>query len=232
VARQGYETFEKQIKVSSGALLAVRAPLKPAATRLRVDCWAANSVVSIDDREVGRCPFDGDITAGSHHIRIEAPHRKPFETRIDTSPGGTTAVAVPQGTMPLLAEDKEPDSPARGATAMQVTGWVLIGTGVASAITGAVFTYKYVSDWNRAEAALDRYNDAPAGEQDPNDKERYNTANDEIPGDRAGMIIGYTGAGLLTAAGVVLAVVGAKRGRSDARSAAVVPTPGGVGIFF
>jgi tetratricopeptide (TPR) repeat protein len=245
VALQGYETFEKQIKASSGATLTVQASLKPAATRLRVDCWASESVVSIDNREVGRCPFDGAVTAGLHHVRVEAPNRKPFETDIDAFPGGTATVAVPQGTMPLLSDERDerpsektpvilslPATPARRVTAMQVTGWVLIGTGVASAITGAVFTYKYVSDWNRAEAALDRYNQAAAGEQDPDDKETYNNTKDEIPGDRAGIIIGYTGAGVLTAAGIVLAVIGARRGRDNAQSTVVVPAPGGMGISF
>ena len=121
---------------------------------------------------------------------------------------------------------------AGAAAAMQITGWLLIGAGFASGVVGAVFTYKYSDDQNKAEAALDRYNDAPAGEQNPEDKKAYNDAKDRLPGDKAGLIIGYAGAGVFLTTGIVLAAIGARKGREARRRAAVAPTWNGVSVAF
>lgn len=95
VDRPGYETAERDINVGIGEQVSVEVELERVPFgRIRVIGNLANARVQIDGRHVGVVPFEGDLPAGAHLIRVEFDGMKAFEREIDVERGQLTPIRV------------------------------------------------------------------------------------------------------------------------------------------
>ena len=86
--RDGYFPEEQDIDAHVGQALLVTRQLRPRPRRLRIESQPVASLY-LDDRLVGRTPYEGTVALGSHRLRLE---RRFYLTQIrplELAPGGT-----------------------------------------------------------------------------------------------------------------------------------------------
>ncbi len=93
VRAPGYADFEATCDVKRNEMCKVMAR-QEALARLRVvtSTFVPDAVVLIDGDAVGPVPYEGNVTAAEHTIRVEAPHYRPSEQRLKLEPSSTARV--------------------------------------------------------------------------------------------------------------------------------------------
>ena len=110
-----------------GALGAKMRALEPEAARMTIVGMPDRAAVSVDGRRVGTLPWQGEVEAGEHEVRVERRGFLPVRRSIDVVGGTHERVQV------SLERD-----PAATSRAMKISGWTLVAAGAASASGGAV----------------------------------------------------------------------------------------------
>ncbi len=95
VERPGYVPVEREVEVGIGSEVLVEAALERVLYgRVRVIGNVRGANVSIDGERVGTVPYEGQVDAGAHTIKVEADGMKAFEQTIDVRRGQLTPVRV------------------------------------------------------------------------------------------------------------------------------------------
>jgi hypothetical protein len=95
VAMPGYETAEHVVKVSAGGETPVMADMERVAHgKLRVVANVRGAQVRINGRPAGPVPYEGDLEAGAHTVRVEADGMKPWEETVIIERGQLTPTQV------------------------------------------------------------------------------------------------------------------------------------------
>jgi hypothetical protein len=219
-----------------------------------VTCTDSNAVVNVDKGQKSYpCPFEGNLEPGTHTVLVSAEGKEQFEQTVAARAGETTNLVVNlRAATPAPADQPEPEpteqretppdppvtdvetpSAASTGSGLRVAGWASTALGAISAGVGIGFGVKYNSDMEDGEDAQERWENAASGTQEETQAlEDYDDIrNNKIPADTAGMIIGYAGAGVFVATGVVLLIIGYGQGE-EAQSVAVSPTLSGIQVRF
>ncbi|WP_053236502.1 PEGA domain-containing protein [Sandaracinus amylolyticus] len=124
IERAGYETVEQDVEVGVGEEREVRVELQRVAFgRVRVIGNVRGARVRVDGELVGTVPFEGQVPAGEHVLRVESDGMKAFEQRIAVARGQLTPVRV----------RLRPDVGRGGAWVASTFAVLLAGGGVALA---------------------------------------------------------------------------------------------------
>jgi hypothetical protein len=216
ISAVGFKPLLIDISVASGAEVPVSARLATVEAWLRVDCVGAGAVVRLDGKVAGDCPFEGEVQAGTHQVSVHAEGIPPFEKTITIDPGAEITLSVDLAT----AQTDGPGEPGGGErTGVFKAGVALTVVGAGVGVLGLVFNVKGTKDEESALAAA------------PGSKDRDNL-NADIRVDKAMMIAGYAGAGVLIATGIVMMAVSGKSKEKSDGPVAVKPAAGGLALEF
>ena len=226
--------------------------MKKKVARLQILGAPKGSSVFIDGDAAATTPLIHPLllNQGNHAVEVRRDGYLPFAADVKALMGAeislkitlktvdTPGNAQPTSHMPpqdqVTKESSPPTAPAIVSTQttdgknLKIMGIVLMGLGVATGTIGGIFTYKYVDDKSVADGARDRYN--AADNPSPADKKAYYDAKDKLSPDKAGIALGYIGAGVLLTTGLILTGVGNRKNKTTETSLA--PTPGGLRITF
>jgi hypothetical protein len=140
VERAGFAPFERVLELAGGSSLEVAVtlveappPSEAAPARLSVTSSGARDVIAIDGKVVGSGHFQGSLAAGEHRVHVTAEGKKPFDARIELSPGG-------QRSMEIALEDER-----------KMPLWPWIAGGAALALGAAVGGYFLLRPDNSAD---------------------------------------------------------------------------------
>lgn len=95
VERPGYETVEREIEVGLGEQVDVRIDLSRVDHgRVRMIGNVRPAEVYIDETRVGAIPYEGDVPAGRHTIRVSADAMKDWEDTVEIQRGQVTPMRI------------------------------------------------------------------------------------------------------------------------------------------
>lgn len=97
VAKTGYETLSKDVKVNGGDTVSVDGPLQPEVTtgHLVVDAPADAKVeVFVDGADVGAAPWEGDVKPGAHVVEARGADRFSQPKQVDVARKERVAVTL------------------------------------------------------------------------------------------------------------------------------------------
>ena len=95
IERPGYQTEERTVEVGLGEDVTLRIDLTRLSNgRIRVVANQRDSTVYVDDRLVGTVPFEGDVGAGPHRVRVQHDGMKDWEQTLTIRQGQVTPVRV------------------------------------------------------------------------------------------------------------------------------------------
>ncbi|HBQ13089.1 MAG TPA: hypothetical protein DEF51_18780 [Myxococcales bacterium] len=95
VERPGYQMEQSEVEVGIGEDLTVRLDLtRVDFGRLRVVANIEGARVIVDDLQVGVVPFEGQVSAGPHRVRVESDGMKAFEQQVTIRNGQLTPMRV------------------------------------------------------------------------------------------------------------------------------------------
>ena len=127
IERAGYEVIEREVEVEAGAEALVEVELVRVSNgRLRVVANIEGARVVVDGLPLGSVPFEGDLAAGPHRLRVEADGMKAVEVPVTISEGRLTPVRAR-----LLA-----DVGRGGAYVTAVFAALFVGAGITLAVLG------------------------------------------------------------------------------------------------
>ena len=211
VVAEGFKPLRIDVTIASGAVVPLRAALKPVEAWLEVTCEVEGAVVRLDDEVAGGCPWAGEVTSGTHQLVVEDGAGARFEQTVDVAAGGTASVAVS-----FDAGQVGEDAPS----GLLVGGIASLVAGAGAGVVGGVFHARGVGD----ESDLEKLRTSP-------DRSAYDAARDDLKVDQVMTITGYALAGALITTGVVLLVVDARDGeKDDGETSAVAVRPSGAGV--
>jgi hypothetical protein len=169
---------------------------------------AANAVVMIDGQPVPSSAFGSPrlVEPGSHHVTANLPEHQPIERDVQVNAGATerfplefTAVSrvveTPVAVVPTTRVVTTPNP-------LRTVGFITAGVGVAAVIGGAIAGVMAQSEFSDLEAACPNQMCATQADLD-----RRNSV-DSMATASTGLLVA---GGVLTAAGVVLVIVGKPR---------------------
>lgn len=209
----GVEEVADLIAAQASTLQPTLAALVQGRPVLEVVTAPPGAHVIVDGTELGTTPLTVELDAGRHVVRLEAPGRIPQERQILSVEGARETLNVELPTSPTTGtggrDDAETGADRRGRA---MTGWGGASLGVGLGMIGAGIPLMVIHDrQNRRRCSGD--------DVDVNGTCRYSY-------DTMGAGIGLTvGGAILTATGIALVSVGAKRKRSG-RSATLRPSFG------
>jgi hypothetical protein len=95
IERPGYSSIERDVEIGIGSEVEIEATLERVPYgRVRVIGNVRGARVSIDGELVGTIPFEGQVDAGPHELRVEADGMKAFVQTIDVQRGQLTPLRV------------------------------------------------------------------------------------------------------------------------------------------
>lgn len=95
IERAGYVPIERDVEIGVGSEALVEATLERVTYgRVRVIGNVRGARVSIDGELVGTVPFEGQVDAGTHEVKVEADGMKEFVRTIDVRRGQLTPLRV------------------------------------------------------------------------------------------------------------------------------------------
>jgi hypothetical protein len=95
IERAGYDTVERDVEVPLGRDAELEATLERTHVgRIRVIGNVAGARIFVDGHDAGAVPWEGEIQAGTHVVRVEADGMKTFERSIDVTRGQLTPLRV------------------------------------------------------------------------------------------------------------------------------------------
>ncbi|NOZ00650.1 MAG: PEGA domain-containing protein [Deltaproteobacteria bacterium] len=135
----GYRPSSTAVKVRRGVETSVTLVLRPEKAFLEVISDIPGYACILDDEPVGVTPLRRVVEPGPHRIRVESRGHRPYEQKIDLSPGETLVVRADLASADLRQSAPPKDaSDARAMSAGRIGSWVAMGTGSAMVVTGAV----------------------------------------------------------------------------------------------
>ncbi len=93
----GYEPVRRAVQIAGGVLERVEVALSPSARgQVRIECATPDTLVTIDEREVGRTPFESTVgvESGDHRLVATRPGYQPFERQFHVAGGAEVQVAI------------------------------------------------------------------------------------------------------------------------------------------
>lgn len=122
IERPGYETVEREVEVGLGEQVDVRIALtRVDHGRVRMVANVRPAEVFVDDARVGAIPYEGDVPAGRHRLRVSADNMKDWEEDVDVQQGQVTPMRI-----------RLRPSPQRGGAYATLTlATAALGTGIA-----------------------------------------------------------------------------------------------------
>jgi tetratricopeptide (TPR) repeat protein len=140
---------------------AIRAKIEELRSRnarstLTVRCEPKGAQVFVDDgsQPIGQTPLESvQVAPGKHTIRVQAPHHDDATLSIDIKPAGhgeltcsltttprpsTPTAPPPVAEPPAFRPQARAPAPAQQADSMRLLGWVGLGAGAATLLTGAL----------------------------------------------------------------------------------------------
>jgi hypothetical protein len=133
VALPGHETAEQVVEVPAGREASIKVEMERVGHgKLRVVANVRDARVSVDGQPVGMVPYEGDLPAGPHLVRVEAEGMKPWEQTVHIERGQVTPTRV----------QLRPRPGKGGAWATTVMSTLMLG----AATTLAVMTQGRLSD--------------------------------------------------------------------------------------
>lgn len=135
IERSGYAPIERDAEVRLGSTVDLRVELERVAFgRMRVLSNLRGARVSVDGRYVGTVPFEGELPAGDHQLRVEGEGMKAFTQTVTISRGQLTPVRVRM----------RPDVGRGGGWVAGAFGLVALGGGIAMAVISNDFYQQVV----------------------------------------------------------------------------------------
>ncbi|MBI2393079.1 MAG: PEGA domain-containing protein [Deltaproteobacteria bacterium] len=186
VTAVGHDPERREIQVVEGGLVALDLPLREKPALLTVDA-PAGSEVTVDGRLVGIAPIAAvSLPHGRHHVAVTKTGHVAWAREVDVVRG------EPKRVEPRLV-----------ASTQRVVSYVVLGTSLASFVTGGVFTLVSLSHQSTARGILDERAD---GNLPPSRLDDYESARDARDRTRtfatiafgAGAVLGVTGLLLYT----------------------------------
>lgn len=98
VVKDGYEAFDTTARVDAGRVTQVRATLRPIsiAGRVRIDAAElAGAEVIVDGAPIGKVPWEGTLSRGTHWIALSLGDRGTAPARVVVVDGQTAVIAPP-----------------------------------------------------------------------------------------------------------------------------------------
>ncbi len=122
IERPGYDVVEQEVEVALGDQAELSVPLERVSYgRLRITGNVRGAEVFIDDVLVGTVPYEGEVDAGEHELRVSADDMKDYEETLLIERGQLTPVTV----------ELKPAVSRSGAWVTAVLGALSIGGGTA-----------------------------------------------------------------------------------------------------
>jgi len=146
IERPGYREEETQAEVNVGEDVTVRVDLtRVDFGRLRVVANITGARVIVDDQLMGTVPYEGELGAGPHRVRIESDGMKSFEEEVNIRQGQLTPMRV----------RLRPDVGRGGAWVSTVFAALLLGGGITLAVIGNDFMSQVQSEIDNGTLATD-----------------------------------------------------------------------------
>jgi hypothetical protein len=140
IERPGFEPVERDIVVGVGEDVVIDEDLaRTAEGRIRVIGNLRGATIRIDGDPVGAVPWEGELLAGAHRLRVEATDMKPWEEE----------VTVERGLLTPVRTRLRPAMGRGGGWATLVIGALTLGGG----ITCSVLAHDYAAGIAEARAA-------------------------------------------------------------------------------
>ncbi len=247
----GYQPYESGVTVVSGAEVRLSAELLPKSARLSVNCTPANeAVVRLNDLEVGPCPYSADVAYGDYTVRVEAPGHRVFtrQAALESDQGVEINAILEQLPQPDLEHPGVSGGSAVVIAPKSLTelnksirtgkrskyflpGVIAASAGLCGAVVGLIFNIKGQRDYEKAlELKKDWENSVPTNDSY---RVRYNKlANETVPNDQIGMIIGYASAAALLTTGTILLFKDHRHTQKTSKRMDVTLSPTGLSIVF
>ncbi|MFK8001977.1 MAG: PEGA domain-containing protein [Polyangiales bacterium] len=93
--RPGFETIEREIEVGLGDVGELTETMnRTTFGRIRVTANVRGAEVFIDDELVGTVPYEGDVDAGAHELRVSADDMKDYEVELEIARGMLTPITA------------------------------------------------------------------------------------------------------------------------------------------
>jgi len=193
----------------------------------------------VNGTDVGATPMEEPLILdpGRHIIVITKPGYEPLELTVTAASGAEVTIRADLQETPDPADANSGLSDSSymatgryfdsGLRPLMITGFGLGALGLASGIAGAVFAVKFSGNKDYYENVMEEA--AEAGDED-----KYNEAWSRYKAQRAGMIIGFVGAGVLLAASATVFVIDVLKFKKEKEKShiAIRPTLGGLMVTF
>lgn len=168
---------------------------------------AANAVVMIDGQPVPSSAFGAPrlVEPGSHHVTANLPEHQPIERDVQVNAGATENLSLSFTPMQRTVAAPPPTVTTRVVTTpnpLRLVGFITAGVGVAALVGGAITGAMAQSEFSNLEAACPNQTCTSQADLD-----RRNSV-DSMATASTGLLVA---GGVLTAAGVVLVIVGKPR---------------------
>lgn len=146
VERPGYQVEELEAEVGIGEDVTLRVDLtRVDFGRLRVVGNIAGSRVLVDGQQVGTVPFEGQVSAGPHRVRVESDGMKAYETNVTIRNGQLTPMRV----------RLRPDVGRGGGIVTAVFAGILLAGGVTTAVIGSELRSSLAAEQDEGRLASD-----------------------------------------------------------------------------
>jgi hypothetical protein len=234
VTKDGFIPYNQEVVVTSGDELTLEVRLLALPGKISVDCGVQSAVVSMDGQEVGACPYQTEIAAGSHEVAVRAPGMKLFRRQVEVEAGNTAVLSIilapeepaPEPAAPPLPNSSHQGNPKQtpyrdGGRGLTIYAVASIVAGIGACAVGGYFTYKGIHDEDEGNRLVRQLKSATESNYTRLRSDYDNIKKSKLPIDNGLMISGYSAALLFLAAGVVMLVIEAGSGPGDASEAKV-----------
>jgi hypothetical protein len=221
VVAEGFEPMETTVAIAAGVESTVQAALTPLKGSLEVACAPPSAVVTIDEDDVGGCPFLGEALPGDHTISVSVPGMQTVTRTVTVEPGtrATLAISLVPETLPssdLPADPIPTKTPPSAPTERSRTPWIvggaaLMAVGCGLGGLGAYFNHAAHQDEQTGNPVVSDMDTEPDLDEYLRLEGNYDDISDDLTRHKALMIAGYAAGGAMVAAGLALLVVGLKR---------------------
>ncbi|MBI5747553.1 MAG: SUMF1/EgtB/PvdO family nonheme iron enzyme [Nitrospinae bacterium] len=119
-----YKPFEQKIEVRYDEFVTVNAQMSPFPAKLLVTSTPEGASVYIDDKEIGKTDYHGEITPGEHNLAVELTGYEREERKINIEPNGSDSVdfRLKKAAAPAIVTGKSYIEPVTGMEFVFVKG--------------------------------------------------------------------------------------------------------------
>ncbi len=94
VVKEGFATLDINVVITADAKIKVTADLERPLSQIQIVCREDDATIHIGDRQVGACPYSGELPPGTYDVEVTAPDKKKFTHQVNAEVGKTTVLAV------------------------------------------------------------------------------------------------------------------------------------------